>query len=289
MVNFICVLCVRPANKTYEFFSALQRKYQGVYEVVFVVDDDTYVEPTTNLKGYVTVVRINALECALAGYKGTHLWLGPERASSRDKALYYFTQVRPLSGDDQYVWFLEEDVFVPTVDTIWQIDKQDGATATAAKGTVDLLVSEHTIVTSESVTAGLWHWPHVLATIKNKIGLPLAKGMICAIRCSPALLKEVASYAALNKSLFLDEALFNTLALQAGLRVQVCEALRHTIKWCYNWTVASMDTEHLYHPVKCIRTQYYLRAKLRAHQQVEQRYLRMARVIGSVVKRYDGR
>ena len=114
--NIICILSVRPCIKTYNFIKEL--KIKSDYEVFIVIDDNNYNIP--NYDGFVKVIKINNEESETIGYKNTILWL-EGKAGSRDKALYYFNR-HHINYDN--IWFIEEDVFIPTVDTIKDIDNK---------------------------------------------------------------------------------------------------------------------------------------------------------------------
>jgi hypothetical protein len=58
--------------------------------------------------------------------------------------------------------------------------------------------------------------------------------------------------------LFLDEALFNTLAFQNNLRVLCIDELS-TIEWRKDWNKSDIVDTNLYHPIKSIDIQYSYR------------------------------
>jgi hypothetical protein len=75
--------------------------------------------------------------------------------------------------------------------------------------------------------------------------------MICAARLSAALVRVIATYAAQHHRLFLDEALFPTLALQAKLDICCIQELNHlTFNENTTTDVQMIQKTHLYHPVK---------------------------------------
>ena len=84
--------------------------------------------------------------------------------------------------------------------------------------------------------------------------------MICAIRCSKRLLECIYSYVLKHKCLFLDEALFNTIALHNKLNIKVIKELQNIFwKKDNGWKKNEINENYLYHPVKCIEKQYQLR------------------------------
>ena len=82
--------------------------------------------------------------------------------------------------------------------------------------------------------------------------------MICAIRCSKKLLDKIFKYAIKYKTLFLDEAMFNTIALKNKLKVETIDELS-TIEWRKDWKKNDINKNNLYHPIKNIKKQYEFR------------------------------
>jgi hypothetical protein len=237
-MNIICLLSVSPCIKTYNFYKSIQLHTK--YDVYIVIDNNSYNIP--DYDGVVKIIKIDNNECEKNGFKSTVLWLN-NKACARDKALYYFTRA---SIDFNYIWFIEEDVFVPSIYTIENIDKKYGEEH-------DLLVKGNGIIHERQTE---WHWNHINEQIK--IEPPYANSMICAIRCSKELLNCINVYAKTYNNLFLDEALFNTLAFQNNLRVLCIDELS-TIEWRKDWNKSDIVDTNLYHPIKNIDLQYYYR------------------------------
>ena len=145
------------------------------------------------------------------------------------------------------IYGLEEDVFIQFF-YIKNIDEK--------YKNYDLLSASHKIIYKKQTK---WHWKLVNKIIKIKP--PYASSMICAIRISKKLLKCIDDYASKYKNLFLDEALFNTLALHNNLKVKNPDELRN-IKWRKKWKFSDINKKNLYHPIKNIRTQKKFRKKL---------------------------
>ena len=82
--------------------------------------------------------------------------------------------------------------------------------------------------------------------------------MICAIRCSSKLLKCIDEYVKKYNNLFMDEVLFNTISLQNNLQVKTIDELS-PIVWRRDWKQEDINSSYLYHPIKCIMTQYKYR------------------------------
>jgi len=242
-----CFLTVTPNALFYDFVKQLP----DLNNTYICIDNNNYNIPSFDNK--VHIIKVNEKECIQHGFHSTLTslidgknWAG--KAGSRDKALYFFYK-NQIKYD--YIWFLEEDVFIPTIKTIQNIDNK--------YGDFDLLSSGHGIHHSPNKT-GWRHWNTVYSQLKNKINLPYAVSAICSIRCSKKLLECIFAHAVKYNSLCLDEAMFNTLALHNNLHVKAIQELS-TIIWRKKggWQQNEINKNNLYHPVKCIKKQYMLR------------------------------
>jgi hypothetical protein len=239
-MNIICLLAVRPTADTYCFLKTI--KLKSSYEVFIVIDDNSYTIPEYD--DVIKIIKIDNSECEQNGFKSSVLWLN-NKACSRDKALYYFTKE---AIDYKFIWFIEEDVFIPSIRTVERIDNKYTES--------DLLVRAHNVLHERQYD---WHWNHVFT--QTQIPPPYAESMICAIRCSKAMLASIGEYAKQYNNLFLDEALFSTLALHNNLYVQAIPELS-TIEYRREWALSDIDVNNLYHPMKNTNTQHEFRRKL---------------------------
>ena len=240
MVKYIiCFLTVKPSYLFYYFCKQLKNYQTDIY---ICIDKNDY-----NIPGYdgaLPIIKLDNIICEKAGFKSSVLYFN-NRAVSRDKALYYFCK-KNVNYD--YIWFIEEDVFIPSIKTIDNLNKK--------YTTADLLTKSNDIVHSKQTD---WHWPHVHKQIN--IEPPYAISMICACRVSKQLMKCINDYANKYKNLFLDEVLFNTLALKANLRVIPINELS-TITYHEKWHISNIKLENLYHPMKHIFQHYLFRENI---------------------------
>lgn len=163
---------------------------------------------------------------------------------SWDKAFYYFTY---LQTEHQQIWFIEDDVFVPTSKVIATIDKkyeEDG---------YHLMTSMNDVKVDRRLMDWNWH----LAV--NRIPLPWCRSMVCACRVSRTLLEKIREYveAAPNRTLFFLEIMINSIAFHCQLKNKVCPELSGIV-YRKDWKLAEMNPNGLYHPVKNINLQYQL-------------------------------
>lgn len=242
MSNIIkCFLTVTPSEKFYNFI----KKLPDINNIYICIDNNHYNIP--NYDGKIKIIKIDNNESISNGFHSTltsfgEHWTG--RAGSRDKALYYFYK-NDINYD--YMWFIEEDVFIPTIETIKNIDIKYPDN--------DLLVSTNNIIYQKHTD---WQWCLVNRQLNGKLSLPYSNAMICAIRCSKKLLECIFNYALKYNTLFMDEVMFNTLALHNNLNVKDIEELK-TIVWRKKWTKNEININNLYHPVKSIENQYQFR------------------------------
>ena len=244
MKNIICFLTVAPAAAFLTFAASLQN---DTYDVYVVVDDNGYVVPPVS---GVRIIKMDERECARQGFCGSLLYFYKnKKPCARDKALCYFsTTAAATCGSFGHLWLVEEDVFVPHVETIAQIDRKYPRGDLLCKKCDGNIIRTPTDLRDNTK----WHWQQIQKTIK--CALPWAATMICAVRVSPRLLAVIAQYAARHKQLFLDEVLFVTLAWQAKLHIVFIEELSHLNYkdrgGSINIINININPMYLYHPVK---------------------------------------
>jgi hypothetical protein len=150
------------------------------------------------------------------------------------------------------LWFIEEDVFIPTKHVIDNINNK--------YPTGDLLCKSNDIVYERKTD---WHWELIHKQIKS-LPPPYSHSLICAIRVSQKMLHVINHYVSKYKTLFLDEALFTTLALKARLSI-VNPSEFSTIDFEHNWKMKDLNKDCLFHPIKNMHQQYAFRKYVRLH------------------------
>jgi hypothetical protein len=235
-INIICFLTVKPCEMFYNFVKQLPYK-NNIY---ICIDNNNYNIP--NYYHEIKIIKIDKRICEENGFKSTVLWLD-NIACSRDKALYYFCKNNIVYDN---IWFIEEDVFIPSINTIENINNKyiDGDLLSGSNSIVDKKISNE------------WHWNHINKQIK--LQPPYATSMICAIRCSKKLMQCINDYAIKNRNLFMDEAFFNTIALHNNLNTKTIDELS-TIIYRRDWKKEEINKDNLYHPIKSIKQQYEFR------------------------------
>ena len=242
---YICFLTYQPSIITLNFCKELKEKTN--YKILIVVDDCSYNIPEDD--GSIDIVKISKKESELNGYKSSVTW-SKGTAFSRDKALYYFNT---NNIDYEYVWFIEEDVFIPHIYTILNIDNK--------YPNYDLLCNSNNYnTTPQGENIKKWNW---YSYFKKYCYLkpPYFTSMICAIRCSKKMLNTIHKYTVHYKTLFMDEVLFNTLAYRDNLSIKVVSELKN-ITWNNKFKFNNIKNNLLYHPIKNTNTHNIYRKKL---------------------------
>lgn len=238
MKNIICFLTVKPTKEFYAFTKTLKNKD---YDVYIVIDTNGYMIP--DYDGYVPIIEITNYNCEIRGFKNT-LYYSNNKACARDKALYYFSVSRIQF---KHLWLIEEDVFIPNTSIIPSID--------AKYPESDLLCKDNKIISNIKQTYE-WHWPKTKPFLL--LQLPWACSLICAVRISPKLLSCIANYAKTYSTLFLDEALFNTLAIHNRLSIHKIGELSK-LEYDKKWNINEISDKYIYHPIKSFQDQQFLR------------------------------
>lgn len=235
----ICFLTVRPTKIFYDFCKKLAN-YN--YDIYICIDDNNYEIPDYDYK--IPIINLNNKLCEEAGFKSSVLYF-KNKACSRDKSLYYFCKINKKYDN---IWFIEEDVFIPNVNTIKNIDNK--------YKDADLLCK------SRQLQKDNINWPHwKLVISQSRKELPFERSMICAIRVSRQMLHIIEKYADLHKTLFMDEALFNTLANYEKLYAISIPELS-TIHFQNEWKLNDININNLYHPIKDINKHNEFRKKM---------------------------
>lgn len=238
----VCFLTVNPSKLFYNFCVDIQND-NPEYDVYITIDNNKYEIP--DYDGKVKIIKINDDEINKTSFKCT-VYHCQNRACSRDKALYYFCKIN-INYD--YIWFIEEDVFIPTTKTLKYLDEK--------YPNCDLVTEGHVVKTK--IIVNEWHWRFVLSQAQLKE--PVAHSMICAIRVSKKLMLAIENYADTHTQLYMDEVIFNTLCIQNNLNIKIPQEFKIRFD---KIDTSFIDPHCLYHPVKSIEKHYALRNNINA-------------------------
>lgn len=239
--KIICILCLNANKETFAF----AEKLNNIYDVYICIDNNDSMLPKYD-ETKIKIIRFYNNEPDDNYFKGS-VEYAKNRACSRDKALYYFCKI---DTNYEYIWFLEEDVFIPHKDTITNIDN--------IYKTEDLLSRENIIKISRNDLSSYWqHWDKN----NNKIDFPWAHSMICAIRVSKKLMECILEFVNNKKYLLFDELLFNTIALQNNLHVVTPIEFSNIVFSFHDIIPDNINENYLYHPIKNLKKHKELRLK----------------------------
>ena len=245
MKKAICFLTLRP-NKSYFNLIEIFTKFYDVYVCI----DDNEHKLNFNYSKEIKIIKYPNIVPEKEGFIHTVCYF-KNRPCSRDKALYYFSKNENINKYTK-IWFIEEDVFIPCFKTIKNIDNKYNKSN-------DLLCAGFTKVKNENS----WNNFNVVKRdADGKVKPPYYTSMICAIRVSSKMLKVIKNFAHKYKTLFMDEALFTTLAKLKNLKINIIPELK-SIVFRREWRYADIKKENLYHPIKDINVQVYWRNKLK--------------------------
>ena len=262
-MNIICFLTVRPIKSFLNFCDSLSTNYN----VYVCVDDNTYNVPKTN---YSTIIQIDNKIAEnngfnnILGYYGKFPKKWYNKATARDKALFYFYF---YDIQYKYIWFIEEDVFIPKIDTLINIDLKYTKE--------DLLCKENLIYNNYKDTInnnGKFNWHHWNYVFNDSnLMFPFARSMICCIRCSKLLIKLIGEHAIKYRKLFVDECIFNTITLHNHLLIKTPKEFKNihykkkingrNSDWS-NVDIIKFNSNCLYHPFKNIPKHHDFRKKI---------------------------
>ena len=246
----IVFLTVNPIKEFFDFAKLLKRTEKDfVYDVFVCVDDNGYILPEYD-HTCITIIKFQYGVVEKYGFKNSVSY-AENCACSRDKALYYFCRV-----DKKYdhVWMIEEDVFIPTIDTIYNIDTKHENS--------DLICRSNNVIKTCDKRRKVWD---NMKKLINKIELPWNWSMVCAIRVSKNLLACIEKYATEKKELLFCEALFNTLAIHNNLTINcICELsnIVYNNRQDLHLNSELINKNYLYHPIKDIKKQKLLRSEI---------------------------
>lgn len=237
MKSAIAFLCKYPEKSTINFAELIWK--HSDFDV-FIIDDSCEYNPNFTA---VDVIQIKDSVCLNQGYHNsniskdaTHIRKNP---IAMDKALYFFCE---LSAEYDFVWIIEDDVFIPSIEALNNLDRKYRGNGQKPKFD---LVTPNNFAKIDNIPD--WHWPHVF----KEFSPPYYYSMVCAFGMSQNMLTLVRRRVAEKKSLFYIEAMFNSMAMAAGLKVKDAKELK-SICWQAPWTVDHFIKKplNLWHPAK---------------------------------------
>lgn len=227
MKQAICLI----VNKPNEIYLEFLNKFIN-YHIIVVIDDNSvyYANKLKDKYKNITFFQLNNKVAFKTGYNNSNTIGLRKLVSGWDKALFYFCN---YEFNYDYVWFIEDDVFFYNEQSIIEIDVKYPS--------YDLLAN----CDFKEGNYKDWLW----SGIKINLPKPYYSGMMCAIRVSNNLLKNINFYAYKNKRLFFIEALFPTIIKHNNLTYYQPDELTN-IKYRFEWNIDIINKLAIYHPIK---------------------------------------
>jgi hypothetical protein len=193
----ICILAYQPDERLIQLYNDLSKSN---YDFYVIVDDNKY-DISSLEKKYTSFhfIQIKEEECIKNGYYGLNYYVKKGEPSAWEKAIFYFSTQK--INTYPFVWFLEDDVFIPQKDVILEIDRHYYGQ------NIDLLSKSN-----ETFNRKWAHAPAVLEHAPSFLSKSLHISLICAIRLSNKFLNKIKDYVQENKRMFFAESFFITLA-----------------------------------------------------------------------------
>ncbi len=236
--NALCFLTMRPELEMLHFAEqlALDGLQYGV-EVFVIVGNNAYKVPFSRLSN-VQILQIPDEKCIAYGYQQTmYVTTRPIQIGTWDRAFLYFCE---LNTKYSFVWFIEDDVFVPSVHAFRSFHQIYSSTS-------DLIVQRLLPNWSGDVSG----WPHWSLAI-GKLVPPWFRSMTNAMGLSQRLLKAIADHVRWRGISTFHEFLPQTLSINLNMTV-VSPIELDTLIWTgetYTWDDIEASPNQWWHPVK---------------------------------------
>lgn len=274
-MNAIVFFCFRPPKEIFDFAKLLKN---SKYDIFVSVNDNKYIIPKYDKKA-ITIIKLDDDEVKNAGYFNSNFNM-KYKVSSRDKAFYYFNRINDTNY--KYIWFIEEDVFIPTPNTLSDIDDKypEGDYMSNSYYIIDNDIKNldnfDNINKQYSFIQYYKHLPFfecwLFQDVSNYLKFPWLKALTCVIRVSKKFLKIIDIFVIKNKMLIIDEVLYLTLSLHNNLLIinpvelspivgrrwmNIIDNISNNFYWNYN----DIRSDYLFHPIKDLKLQNKLRIK----------------------------
>jgi hypothetical protein len=254
--NAFCLLTVKPSDEWLDFLNTFTNDYD-----VFVVFDNNDINIDEIVKKYnnITFIRYNTRFIHTKGYWDSAYTTG-RTYTSWDKGFYYFCEVNTAYDN---VWFCEDDVYIPNVQSIVDID---------TKYNQDLLGTYEKYNYDGNLDNPNW-WVWYRST---SFKLPWVSHLVCICRVSNQLLKKVKEYANKYKRLEFIETMLSSLAGNNGMSVKAVPEFDikmnlfagefdNNVNCCARIdgdNLDKIDPNIIHHPVKNVQDHVTIRNKL---------------------------
>lgn len=231
----------------------IAKKLTDYYDVYIFIDDNNYEEHKKD-NSKIKYIQIDNNICISNGFQYTlEIFLANaqrkintgKRISSYDKFFYYFMM---LNENYDYVWVIEDDVFIPDYKNI--IDLNDKCYD------YDLVCAKNTKGTLKDALNNEWFWPYAITIF----GDPSYCSMVCACRLSKKLMNKMKEKILELKFIPFLEFFYNSVANMHNLKI-LCPEELSTIVYRTDWNINDFKKKrkNLFHPLKDFEKHEYYR------------------------------
>jgi hypothetical protein len=242
----LCFLTQRPSFDTIQFALELAQNLSFI-DVFIIVDDNNYTNPLL-ISSTVRFLQFNETVLMYYGFHRANFAGVCKPCSAWDKALYYFSR---QSTHHSFVWFIEEDVFIPSITAFLSLHK-------FYSSSYDLVTPDIEYNTNGNLDSW-FHWPLAPGTFI----LPWAHGMVCAMGCSRRLLSAVNEYVQWQGQLAFIEFFFHTSAIHDNQMKVVTPVELNPIVYRYDYPFEQIQAKPYswWHPLKNVNQQREWRSR----------------------------
>ena len=111
MKDCICILSIKPHEIWINFLKKMYNKYNKKFDIYIIVDDNSKIyESPPEIK----IIQLDDNNVKNSSFINSCICTIQKTPISWDKALYYFCK----NNNYNNYWFIEDDVFIPTIDII---------------------------------------------------------------------------------------------------------------------------------------------------------------------------
>jgi hypothetical protein len=233
----LCFLTTRPKDEMIDFADKLGidgLKYD--MKVYIMINDQSFKIPSET-SSYVKMIQISNSKCITHGYvKSMYVRTRPIEIGIWDRAFLYFCQ---LNKNYSFVWFIEDDVFIPSIDLFRSMHK--------------LYSDKNDLVVKYPIpnwTGDTSKWPH-WSLANDSLVLPWYHSMTNAMGLSRHLLNTIDDHVRWRGISLIHEILPHTLAINLNMKV-VSPIELNTLFWEeeVTWEDIEDNPNHWWHPVK---------------------------------------
>jgi hypothetical protein len=201
-----------------------------------MIDDNKFNISNITTSSRLRLLQIENNECIQYGYQKTiSLFKNWRIVTSWDKALLYFCL---LNQDYSFVWLIEDDVFIPTVEAFFSLHQ-------LYSNTSDLIIPRNSLNLYGDTST--WHWPLIV----GKFIPPWSSSMVNAVGLSRRMLLAIDNYVQWLGEVPFHEFFFHTLAIHLNFTMVAPTELSTLVYGIYHSSEKVLkQPNNLWHPMK---------------------------------------